>query len=77
MTELSTRAAAQLISTLHVIGARVREARTGGDRGQAAAEYVGMLVFVGILIAAVLLLAPGVSTTLKGIIDGALAKLAN
>ena len=46
----------QLYSTLHVLGVKFGESvrsRAKGDRGQTAAEYMGIIVIIAIIIAAI------------------------
>jgi len=66
-----TKLAAQISTTLYVFGQRLQR----DERGQTTAEYVGIVAFVALLVVAVIALAPGFATTIKGIIDSAFAKI--
>lgn len=75
MSDISYRTAAALSATLQVMGARL--GKRLDDKGQASAEYVGILVFVAFVVAAIIALNSSVSSTLQGLIEGALAKIKN
>lgn len=55
----------QLFTTLHVLGIKVGESvrrRANGDRGQGATEYLGIVVVIAIIIAAIA--TSGIGTTI-------------
>jgi Flp pilus assembly pilin Flp len=57
----------QLFNTLHVLGIKFGESvrrRANGDSGQTAAEYMGIIVVIAIIIAAIA--TSGIGTTLAG-----------
>lgn len=57
----------QLYSTLHVLGVKFGESvrrRANGDSGQTAAEYMGIIVVIAIIIAAIA--TSGIGSTLAG-----------
>ncbi len=72
MQQLSTRVAANLLATLHVFTNRTRD-----DRGQAAAEYVGIIVFVAVMLALLFVFKTAVSNALGGVITAAIQKISD
>ena len=52
-----------LLCTLHTAGLRILDARRKEDRGQTAAEYLGIVVVVAIIIAAIA--TSGIGTTIS------------
>jgi Flp pilus assembly pilin Flp len=76
MSDLATRAAANVMATLHVMGGRLENRlQTRSDRGQAAAEYVGILVFVALLIVAIIALVPNLGSKVSDAINSVFDKI--
>ncbi len=73
MNEFATRLSAELMATLHVLGARLE--RTKEDRGQAAAEYIGILVFVALVVMALVTFKDGIAGEIKAVISSAITKI--
>ena len=68
----------QLISTLQVLGFKVTEsfrARKGDDSGQTAAEYMGIVVIVALIIAAIA--GSGIEKTISGDITTKIGQIFN
>lgn len=61
--------AAQLVVTGYVLGAFDRVQRD--DRGQGSVEYVGIIIVVGLIIAAIITLATPIGTAIGGKIQEA------
>lgn len=68
----------QIYSTLHVLGIKLGEAaarRRKDERGQTAAEYMGIIVIVAIIIAAIA--TSGIGTTLASNITTKIGQIFN
>jgi Flp pilus assembly pilin Flp len=66
----------QLVSTLHVLGIKVGESvrrRAQGDSGQTAAEYMGIIVIVALIIVAIK--GSGLDATISGAITTAITSI--
>ena len=74
MNDLGARISAQFDAMLHVLGARL-ENRRRDDKGQTSAEYVGILVFVALLIVAIVALAEPLREKFKAVAEGAFDKI--
>lgn len=70
-----TNLSAQIAATLHVAGVRFTERQERNSKGQTTAEYVGIIIFVAVLVLAVITLAPGLKTKVKEILDAAFDKI--
>lgn len=75
MTDLTNLAAARLVTTLHLMADSLQQRLRRDDKGQAAAEYVGILVFVALLVLAIIALVPDLGNTVKNAITSVFNKI--
>ena len=66
--------AAHMMATLHVFNVRMAE-KDRSERGQTTAEYVGILVFVAVLVLAVIAFKGEFADQIKGIVTAVFDKI--
>jgi Flp pilus assembly pilin Flp len=86
MQDIALRFAATCVAVAQVAGTRVADRiradriradriRDRGDQGQASAEYVGILVFVALLVVAIIALNTNIADKFRAVAEGAFDKI--